>query len=275
MRRRDSRFAKETLNSRKVVRIVAVCLVLGAAVLSPWPVRAQLPVDLHVHVTSLRDHEPPRIMDEYVVFSHRPGRYVRTVGIAFAHENYRTIHRFVRQVRRDQDTADRPEQDVFFFVWDRPREDMGIIEYRLIVDGLWIADPVNPSTRRDESGVRISQLTLPPTERRIEATPVVDRGAVTFVVDLPELGRNLATPRELDADRVDIRVAGTFNHWDPFAYRLSQRPFDSVVFETTLHLRPGRYYYHLIVNGERVTDPTNPNIAYGHDAQPVSVLVVE
>ena len=275
MTRRDVRPERRAAIARFVVKTAVVCLVLAASIAAPSSARAQMPVDLHVHVSTLQDHEPPRIFGDYVVFSHRPGRYVRSVGIAFAHENYRTVHRFLRQVRRDEETAERPDRDVFFFVWDRPREDLGTIEYRLIVDGLWIADPVNPSARRDESGVRISQLSVPPIERRSTGTPVVERGNVTFVVDLPELGRSLPIPRELDAERVDIRVAGTFNHWEPFPYRLSQSPFDRRKFETTVRLRPGRYYYHLIVNGERVVDPMNPNIAFGHDDRPVSVLVVE
>ena len=43
----------------------------------------------------------------------------------------------------------------------------------------------------------------------------------------------------------------------------------------SFHLAPGRYAYKLIVNGEWVTDPSNPETTVDPEGNVNSVLVVE
>lgn len=60
----------------------------------------------------------------------------------------------------------------------------------------------------------------------------------------------------------DVFVTGSFNHWNPTQYRMSDNP-GSGHCKTTLVLPPGRHEYKFVVNGEWRTDlncaETTPN----------------
>lgn len=56
----------------------------------------------------------------------------------------------------------------------------------------------------------------------------------------------------------DVRLAGSFNNWDPESRRLTPKNGDGT-FATTLLLPPGRYEYKFIINGEWQCDPACPD----------------
>ena len=53
----------------------------------------------------------------------------------------------------------------------------------------------------------------------------------------------------------DVRVAGTFNDWDPSQMKLKDKNGDGT-FTTRLFLAPGRHEYKFIVNGNWSPDPS-------------------
>ena len=56
-----------------------------------------------------------------------------------------------------------------------------------------------------------------------------------------------------------IYLAGSFNNFDPFLYRLRQSEDKPSELTLTLNLPPGTHYYYFVINGRRFLDPLNPN----------------
>jgi chromosome partitioning protein len=70
----------------------------------------------------------------------------------------------------------------------------------------------------------------------------------------------------------DIRIAGDFNNWEPDRDVTTARHDD--LLTKTLRVRPGRYQYRLIVDGEWRADPTNPHHVTNEYGEINSVLEV-
>jgi len=212
-------------------------------------------------------HRPaaPVIVDDYVIFT--ADSALRRVGVAFAHENFATVYWF-RQMIIPQDRLS-VQWDVVippdtyinsaiqFYVYQIPKN-LREIEYRLVVNGLWTIDPLNPQTRRDAvSGLSLSVLSLP--YRPITPNPLNG---------LPE-GLSFSfkgPPGEI------VTVAGDFNGWDPFMYELREYP--AGVYSLTLPLPPGTYQYVFYHRGQRYVDPYNPTRIYARDGSAASQIVV-
>lgn len=58
-------------------------------------------------------------------------------------------------------------------------------------------------------------------------------------------------------DATSVSVVGDFNKWNPHAHPL--RKGKNGAWKVTLRLKPGRYEYMFIVDGEWRDDPVNPN----------------
>ena len=54
-----------------------------------------------------------------------------------------------------------------------------------------------------------------------------------------------------------VTVAGDFNNWDPHVHSLKKGKDDT--WRVSLHLKPGRYEYMFVVDGDWREDPLNPN----------------
>ena len=68
-------------------------------------------------------------------------RSARHVGIAFEHENFQSIHSFQRLYRSDDSTE--TKKSILFYIMQIP-EEMRELRYRLVINGLWSTDPLNP-----------------------------------------------------------------------------------------------------------------------------------
>ncbi len=193
--------------------------------------------------------EAPQIMEDKLVFLYKPHEPTRFVGAAFAHEDYTDIHPFRIN-----------ENDVFYLVLPLP-EDQSVLNYRLVVDGLWMADPSNASRRKDSAGISISSLNLPPSETRDLSSPQIKRdGQVTFIF------------KGIPGER--IYLAGSFNHWDPFLYEMNELTPPSGIYELTLPIQRGTHYYHFLYRGTPYTDPQNLTLSMDRNGQEVSVLYI-
>ena len=58
-------------------------------------------------------------------------------------------------------------------------------------------------------------------------------------------------------DAKEVFVAGDFNDWNPSEHAM--RKFKGGKYVKKLKLKPGRYQYQFIVDGQWWTDPANPN----------------
>jgi hypothetical protein len=212
-------------------------------------------------------HTPsaPVIVENYVIFT--ADSSLRRVGVAFAHEHFSNVYWF-RQLLIPQDRLGGQPDTVFppnanmnsglqFHVYQIPAN-LRELEYRLVVNGLWTIDPLNPQTRSDPvSGLTMSVLS--PPYRSVTPNPLNG---------LPE-GLSFSfrgPPGEI------VTVAGSFNGWDPFMYELKEYP--EGVYSITIPLPPGTYQYVFYHRGQRYVDPYNPRRIYSRDGNAASEIVV-
>jgi hypothetical protein len=205
------------------------------------------------HLLTLKAPGEPELLDDGVLFT-APSRF-RSVGIAFAHEGFAKIYWFQKlmKVRPDPEAANAEEgaddlyedSGILFYAHSFPTGERKV-EYRLIIDGLWTVDPLNPLRRMDErSGIYRSVVILP----EIRQTPTVfdgPPGTLSFTYQ--------ASSGET------ITVAGDFNGWDPFMYELQETALG--VYSLILPLPPGTYHYVFYHQGQRFPDPNNPVKVY-------------
>lgn len=187
----------------------------------------------------------------------------RHIGIAFEHEGYRTIHSFQRIVRKDEfgkpqkDAQGKPLETILFYITHIP-EGMHALRYRMVIDGLWVTDPLNKKTEYDyTNGMHVS--TLPVQYYEVFQTNNVSPGQVRFVYE--------GKPNS------HIRLAGTFNNWDPFMYELTETK--EGYHELLLPLPRGTWYYSYYEGTERLPDTTNSERVYTKDGRVASVVVVK
>jgi hypothetical protein len=193
---------------------------------------------------------------------------MRKVGIAFAHEKFAKVYWFNHLVVPQDWTApvllpgqilpdDTKDSGILFYVYEVP-EDLLELEYRLVINGLWTIDPLNPMFKKDPvSGLLLSTVAIPP--RPFKQNPL--KG-------LPDglIFRFTAPPGE------SIYVAGDFNGWDPYMYELKEYP--AGVYSLTLPLPPGTHQYVFFYRGRRYVDPHNPARIYARDGSAASLITV-
>jgi hypothetical protein len=221
------------------------------------------------HLLSITKPEKPEIFEDSIIFT-APSTYHR-VGIAFAHEDLSKIYWF-KKLLKVADTPPSNEKDanksdmlpqykdsgILFFVYEFPH-DLHSLKYRLIIDGQWCVDPFNPDRWMDPiSGIVYSILSLPEYKGPFSVNDAPG-GCLRFNYE--------TIPGET------ITVAGTFNNWDPFMYKLIEESPGHYVL--TLQLPPGTYRYVYYHRGERILDPNNSHKVYTTDGQIASEAIVK
>jgi hypothetical protein len=218
------------------------------------------------HLLSLPSPQPPEIYEDGVLFT--ASSSYRKVGIAFSHEGFSRIYWFQKLLtaedpggeppaRGNQQTPSYRDSGILFYVFTIP-EELTEVEYRLVIDGLWTFDPLNPRSRTDPaSGQLRSFIPFPKINRPF--SPIDNPpGCLNFSYTAP--------PGET------VTVAGNFNGWDPFMYELREK--SPGVYSLILPLPPGVYQYAFFHRGQRVPDPHNTNRVYtreGHIASEAAV----
>ena len=105
-------------------------------------------------VAKLDTVQAPFIQGQNLVFTAKNN--ARHIGIAFEHEEYKTIHSF--KIRNIYDADYKVQESLQFFIIKLPK-DVQVVRYRLIIDGLWTTDPYNSNkTYSDKCGVLVSQV---------------------------------------------------------------------------------------------------------------------
>jgi hypothetical protein len=128
-------------------------------------------VDFIDFLLSLREPGRPIVFDDAVVFT-ASGAYSK-VGIAFAHEGYAKIYRFKKLLVPINETAAYDpdskipqemlrDSGILFYTYEVP-SGLPRLDYRLIIDGLLTADPLNPDNFVERSiGLTVSRAPIPP-----------------------------------------------------------------------------------------------------------------
>ncbi|MDR0876473.1 MAG: glycogen-binding domain-containing protein [Treponema sp.] len=227
------------------------------------------------HLLSLPGPGAPIVYEDAVIFTASSG--VRRVGVAFAYEGFSRVY-WLRKLLIPQDplTAEIPpgakvpdpyrDSGLLFYVHQLPEsvrdakaENPPVLEYRVIIDGLWTTDPANTLARRDTvSGLLYSYVPIP----ALDKIPIILRGpsgSLNFSFKGP--------PGEV------VTVAGSFNGWDPFMYELAEGP--AGVYSLILPLPPGTYQYIFFHRGERYLDPYNFRRVYTREGKAASEIIVE
>jgi len=208
----------------------------------------------------------PEIFENSVIFT--ASSNLRTVGVAFAHENFSQVYWFRRLLlSQDRLTAVIPtgqlepppyrDSGIQFYVYQVP-DNIRELEYRLVINGLWIADPANSNTRRDPvTGLNWSVLSLPQKTPRHNPLDGLPQG-LNFSFNGP--------PGEI------VTVAGDFNGWDPFMFEMKEGP--AGVYTLNIPLPSGTYQYVFFHRGIRYSDPHNSRRVYSRNGGIASEIVV-
>jgi hypothetical protein len=231
--------------------------------------------------------------------------HVQRVSIAFAHEGFRVLHPMKKTNLPPK--AEAPAAKETKLVWKEPEKPVGApvfflywelegelqhelmahgrgLEYRLVVDGIWMADPLNPLNQRKLNGALVSYVDLsramPPEVVSPEIKQPETPSAATLVRLQPDRAAMSAAAGSKQARTVLLRwvgepnqevfVAGSFNQFDPYLNQLEPegpdpRHPDKTVYAVRLRLLAGQYQYHFVINGRPRLDPLN--VQYGYDSQ--------
>lgn len=203
----------------------------------------------------LREPKAPFEQDGLIVFSAQEGPHY--VGIAFDFENFQKIHPFQKRIILDED-GEKDRAWYFYILEEYPKTDK--ILYRLIIDGLWTTDPMNPKQHYDETtGIRLSQIDVRREYEIATSVKTSSNGKSVHFVYKGKSGQN-------------VRVAGTFSNWDSWIYRLAEtsRGF----YELTLPMNEGTYYYVYCIGTKEFPDLTNHERAIKDGGQSVSKITV-
>lgn len=216
----------------------------------PAPLCAVDAQRLEIALKSVERSAPPFLTGDVAILSYRPvfGR-VRHVGARFMHESFAVLHSFSLN-----------EYGVFVLACEIP-EGIDALRYRMVVDGLWMDDPVNPEYEMDAMGNRISvfRIEKPPQRQIRNPAPAADGGLIfTF--------RGKAGQR--------VSIIGDFNNWESSLNLLSEVPGRPGYFSIRLRVMSGEHYYCFFTEGARVLDPFNPQTATGPAGTPVSYFSV-
>jgi hypothetical protein len=218
------------------------------------------------YLLSFKVPQAPVVFDDAVIFT-APSVYKR-VGIAFASENFEKIHWFVKLLVPIDDTAAfdpgnkiPPEMlrdsGVLFFAWT-PRLENETAEYRMIIDGLWSADPLNKNKKADPlTGLELSVAPMPKTG-----------------LDAPHASyetKSLALSYRAPSGEI-ITVAGDFNDWDPFMYQMKETTPGR--YTISIPLPEGEWRYVFFHRGRRVLDPDNLDRVYARNGMSANTIVL-
>ncbi len=192
------------------------------------------------------DASEPQFIENYILFTFKTNEKVSFVGAAFDFDNYVKIYQYKKN----------PE-GIYFLVINKPEKEN--IKYRLIVDGLWIADPFNPDKIKQSNLVELSVLNI------------ADK--FSNEIEYPHTAKGLTWFNYKGEEGKSVYLAGSFNKWDPFMYNMiEKRPGE---YSISLKLPQGNYNYYFIVNGKIIPDIRNPNILWDKNYREISSYTVK
>ncbi len=189
---------------------------------------------------------PPDLVDNYIIFSLESNDKPAFVGAAFDFENYTKIHQYKRT-----------HEGIYYLVINKP--DVSEIKYRVIVDGIWQADPHSVHILKKPNGVEISLYKLPEIPDNEAVYPYTEDHYTYFY--------HRGNPGS------SVYLSGSFNNWDPFMYYMKEKKPGE--YYIRLRLNPGQHHYYFIENGVKISDRRNPELVWDADFDEISVFSIE
>jgi hypothetical protein len=205
-------------------------------------------LDLHSRLVSMKEAGKPEVFEDRLILSAK-GPW-RSVAAAFESEGFATLHPYERN-----------RQGVFLLVLPLPIKARSPIAYRLVVDGAWIVDPLNPLRTETRSGVLVSLAQVPYLSDEVPGRYLI----------LGEDGHTAHFLVKAEPGLV-VTLAGSFNNWDPFLYEMEET--SPGVYRLDLSLLDGIHYYAFYYHGEAHWDRLNEERATAPSGEVVSVLYV-
>ncbi len=147
---------------------------------------------------------------------------------------------------------------LWYYVWteDLP---MGEYRYKLVIDDIFVSDPLNSVIKPDGRGGFYSLLKLDKDFEVFKSNPRRIHGNLYEFVY-----------KDLRASRVIL--VGSFNNWNPYQYEMTR--YKGGVWRITISLPKGTHYYYFIVDDEIVPDPLNYNTVHDKFGNTVNVFEV-
>lgn len=201
---------------------------------------------LHLKIMETEAAGPPEIYFDQILFTYEGREPVRHVGIAFAHEDFRIIHSYERN-----------SHNVFFFLLSWPYVEH--IDYRLIVDGIWMRDPLEADSVPGSNGVILSRMTVGKERADERISPQVLKG-------------NRVVCRYWGPEGERVYLAGDFNNWDPYMFPMKE--VNPGYYEISVPLSAGVHHYVYYINGASTLDGLNDQVAINLFGEEVSRLIV-
>ena len=215
---------------------------LFAASEHPLP---DMDMSLYFKVIHLTHAQPPEVFDRKLILTYDADPGARYVAVAFANEHFGRRHIFLQN-----------QNHVYFYIYNIPSQAPHELDYRLIVDGLWIRDPSNVAYRSDPNG-DFSTVDIPDEDLpRLNSPVQLPYGEVEF--------------RYRGQSGLQIALMGNFNSWDPYQDFLQEEPGRPGEYSLRLKLPPGKVVYAYLINGKTLVDPLNPHLVSDDSGQQYS-----
>ncbi len=190
----------------------------------------------------------PEQFDDLVLFMAKPEYSARYMGVAFEHEDFRKIHLFAKQ-----------HEGIYYFLYKLNGTETHL-DYRLIVDGVWFSDELQPLSYNDSYGHEISRFEI--SQDKIEQK----FGAI-------ELGKREFLFRYKGDEGSRVYFNSDIGSWDPFRYRMKE--VDSGIYEVKVRMTPGEHYYYFVENGHKLLGQSARDVRIHQIEGDVNSLIVE
>jgi hypothetical protein len=202
----------------------------------------------------------PFVRGGYLVFT--ADTKPRFVGLTFGFEGFSVVHPMRRIDTLDMD--DEITGSVYFYAL-KLTEDMSTVTYKMVTDGLWITDPMNPNRRYDYATGYLSWYDIPQTQK---AVTQVMRATGERTSNQGQVVRFVFQGEENQY----VTLTGTFTAWDPFLYEMTETQPGQ--YEFYLPLPPGTYQYKFVRGFTEFVDPANEERVFSDDGRSASVIHV-
>ncbi len=211
-------------------------------------------ITLYLYLAELSGASAPYIQQSHVIFTYHTKRHIRGIAVSFKHESFRNRYVF---------TKSSTTSGLYYLAL--PMQDFPSTEiyYQYIVDGVRIHDPKNEQMMLLSSGAKISEFTFSETKNQLYGD-INESPRTQFTIDFSERS-NTAVKTIFDTYYISqdapsyVSVVGNFNGWEPFFTPLTKE--SAKQFSVNVPRLSGTIYYYFFVDGERILDPQNTNIA--------------